>query len=74
MIEKLHRTNQPYNVLYRADGCYILPRKGQGIIELPTWAQGIAWHEICGVFTLADTQMLSTLGDEIPQQLAKLHH
>jgi hypothetical protein len=74
LIDNLHRANQPYNVLYRADACYILPRKGQGTVALPAWAQGIGWHELCGVFTLADTQMLATFREEIPLQLAKLHH
>jgi diadenosine tetraphosphate (Ap4A) HIT family hydrolase len=74
MIESLHQAKQPYNLLYRADGCYILPRKGQGRVELPNWAQGIAWHEACGVFTLAERHMLEGTGAEISQQLGKLHH
>lgn len=74
-IAALHQANQPYNLLYRANGCYILPRQGQGMVELPAWAQGIAWHEICGVFTLADKRMVQPgMGDDITLQLAKLHH
>lgn len=74
LIAQLHQANQPYNLLYRANGCYILPRKGQGTVELPTWAQGIGWHELCGVFTLSDRQLVGTTGGEISQELAKLHH
>ncbi len=74
IIESLHRANQPYNLLYRTNGCYILPRKGQGMVTLPNWAQGIAWHEVCGVFTLADRLQLGETGAEISSQLAKLHH
>lgn len=74
-IVALHQANQPYNLLYRADGCYILPRKGQGTLELPAWAQGIAWHEVCGVFTLAD-RLAAKQQDtgEVSHQLARLHH
>lgn len=72
-IAALHQANQPYNLLYRADGCYILPRQGQGMVELPAWAQGIAWHEACGVFTLPDAQTLAQLdATEISQQLRTL--
>lgn len=75
LLERLHQANQPYNLLYRAEGCYILPRKGQGTVALPAWAQGIAWHEACGVFTLADSQTASQLdAGVIASQLARLHH
>ncbi|MDD5393739.1 MAG: hypothetical protein PHE17_12035 [Thiothrix sp.] len=73
MIEALHAANQPYNLLYRADACYIVPRQGQGLVALPAWAQGMAWHEICGVFTLPDLAALEGIGAvEIAAQLARL--
>lgn len=71
IIAALHCENQPYNLLYRPDCCYIIPRLGQGLIELPTWAQGMAWHEVCGVFTLPDLQVIRET-DEITQILGKL--
>jgi hypothetical protein len=73
MIEALHAANQPYNLLYRTDACYIVPRQGQGLVALPAWAQGMAWHEICGVFTLPDRTALEGIGAvEIAAQLARL--
>jgi hypothetical protein len=73
IVDALHKANQPYNVLYRADGCYILPRQGQGLSALPDWAQGMAWHEVCGVFTLADRGALAGLSAAmITQQLTQL--
>lgn len=73
-IASLHQANQPYNLLYRADTCYILPRKGQGTVELPAWAQGISWHEACGVFTLPNMQTAAALdANTIFRQLAQLH-
>lgn len=73
IITQCHASNQPYNLLYRADACYILPRLGQGLVALPDWAQGIAWHEICGVFTIPDRASLDVATAEgIYQALARL--
>lgn len=58
VINARHAHHQPYNLLYRADACYILPRVGQGLVAGPDWAQGMAWHELCGVFTLPDRQAM----------------
>lgn len=73
MIDNLHQKNQPYNLLYRAGYCYVLPRKGQGEVALPDWAQGIAWYETCGVLTLSNKSMIKNLSaDELDAQLKKL--
>jgi diadenosine tetraphosphate (Ap4A) HIT family hydrolase len=72
-IEDCHRCNQPYNLLYRADACYVILRKGQGSVPLPAWSEGIAWQEVCGVFTLANRRILATLdAGGISQQLMQL--
>ena len=73
IITKLHQENQPYNLLYRNNTCYILPRKGQGQVDFPEWAQGTAWYEVCGVFTLSDKNKAQTLdASNIKKQLEKL--
>lgn len=73
MIESYHQQNQPYNLLYRKGYCYVLPRKGQGSVALPDWAQGIAWYELCGVFTLSDKNTIENLSTaQIHLQLEKL--
>lgn len=73
IVEQFHRSNQPYNLLYRADVCYVIPRKGQGSIALPAWSEGMAWQEVCGVFTLPSRNVLQTLDAiAISQQLTKL--
>jgi len=56
LISSYHTRNQPYNLLYRANICYIMPRKMQGAIDLPEWAQGLAWLELCGVLTVSELQ------------------
>lgn len=62
-ISQLHQNNQPYHLLYREGHCYILPRKKQGTVTLPTWAQGAGWHELFGVFTLFDIATIKELHD-----------
>lgn len=73
IVNTCNHCNQPYNLLYRADACYVILRKGQGSVPLPEWSEGIAWQEVCGVFTLADRGMLATLDAKgIRQQLTQL--
>jgi hypothetical protein len=51
-IEHLHRQNQPYNLLYRAGVCYVIPRPPQIQRELPDWLPDAGWYELCGGFNL----------------------
>ena len=72
-ISRLHEDNQPYNLLYRLDSCYVIPQKGQAKPELSDWAQGVGWHEACGVMTLSEKEMMQELDDHtISQQLLQL--
>lgn len=69
IIEELHHANQPYNLLYREKACYILPRKAQGLVDLPAWAfGGIGWHDLCGVLALPD---MTALGMDNAGQLTQ---
>ena len=71
MIDQFHQLNQPFNLLYRPGICYLLPRRPQGSVAAEAWAQGIAWYESCGVFTLADQSLHTALTQQqITQQLA----
>lgn len=71
MIEVFHQQHQPFNLLYRPGLCYLLPRRPQGEVAAEKWAQGIAWYESCGVFTLADQSLHTALTQQqITQQLA----
>ena len=75
MIDKFHQKNQPFNLLYRPGICYLLPRKPQGAVVAEPWAQGVAWYESCGVFTLADQSLHNALTQQqITQQLALFSH
>lgn len=72
MIAALHQANRPYNLLYRAESCYILPRKGQGTVKLADWLQGIGWHELCGVFNLVDNSAATMHSTVFSDQLSLL--
>lgn len=75
MIEQFHLQNQPFNLLYRPGICYLLPRQPQGAVAAEKWAQGVAWYESCGVFTLADQSLHSALTQQqITQQLGLFAH
>ena len=73
IIANYHEHNQAYNLLYRADACYILPRRFQASVVLAEWAQGLAWQEICGIFTLSTQKIITNLySDTIAQQLRNI--
>jgi diadenosine tetraphosphate (Ap4A) HIT family hydrolase len=75
LIEQFHQQHQPFNLLYRPGICYLLPRRPQGSVAAEPWAQGVAWYESCGVFTLADQSLFSELSQQqITQQLALFAH
>lgn len=75
MIEQFHQQHQPFNLLYRTGLCYLLPRRPQGAVAAEPWAQGVAWYESCGVFTLADQVLYNALTQQqITQQLALFSH
>ncbi|MEA3303560.1 MAG: HIT domain-containing protein [Pseudomonadota bacterium] len=75
MIEQFQQHNQPFNLLYRPGICYLLPRLPQGAVAAEPWAQGIAWYESCGVFTLADQALFTELTQQqITQQLGLFAH
>lgn len=56
VIEKFHKDNQPYNLLYRQGCCYVLPRQMQGSDGVAERVQGAGWIEECGVFNVASVK------------------
>ena len=63
IIEELHDNKQPYNLLYLPGCLYIMPRKGQGEVEIPNWSSGFTWYEVSGAmlfFNQKDYQDLNS--------------
>jgi len=56
VIEKFHADNQPYNLLYRKNCCYVLPRQMQASDQVAERVQGAGWIEECGVFNVASVK------------------
>jgi len=64
VIEKFHMDNQPYNLLYRKNCCYVLPRQMQGSEVVAERVQGAGWIEECGVFNVASVKYGKSLTAE----------
>lgn len=60
-LDRLHKTNTPYNLLYLPGVVFVLPRRPQGSVSLPDWSVGMAWYEMAGGFLLTDPQQLDLL-------------
>ncbi|MCK5663067.1 MAG: hypothetical protein KAI17_06250 [Thiotrichaceae bacterium] len=61
LIEKYHQQNQPYNLLYRSEICYLIKRKPQSEVNLPEWLANVGWYEACGGFNLSDKHYYESL-------------
>lgn len=72
-LEELHAANQPYNLLYRPDVMYLIPRKRQGSYATAAWSPGFAWYETCGGFVVEDGDAFVTMDEgEVTAQLQEL--
>ena len=60
-LDEYHRSNQPYNLLYRPGRCYLLPRVPQGSNSVLPRVEGAGWLEMCGVFNVADRTELESV-------------
>lgn len=73
MITDFHCREQPYNLLYRPGRLYLLPRSLEQPVSLPSWVEGVAWHEMCGVMTVADRYSFEMIDeDEIRKLLSSM--
>lgn len=73
-INALQQNNQPYNLLYRPEVCYVIPQQGQGHVTPSDWVHGAGWHEMCGVFTVTNNNDISRLNPQtIHQELTKFN-
>lgn len=73
LIDHYHNIDQPYNLCYRADRCYVLPRRLQGSEAVLPRVRGAGWIEACGVFNVSDyPELESVSADEIRDCLRSL--
>ena len=73
LLQEYHKQNQPYNILYRHERCYVLPRVSQGTSNVLPMVQGAGWIEECGVFNVSDrSELKSTTADDLTMCLRSL--
>ncbi len=53
-VQRLHAENQPYNLMFRAGVCYVIPRRPQGAEGLTGWLSDAGWYELSGGFNLIE--------------------
>lgn len=51
-LDRLHRSNTPYNLIYRKDCLHLVARVPQDSRQLGDPIRGFGWSEMAGVFTL----------------------
>ncbi len=63
-IERLHRHQIAYNLLYYQQQMFCIIRKHQSIVRLPQWSSGFGWYEACGEFTTFNQQDFDKINAE----------
>ncbi|MCP3868371.1 MAG: hypothetical protein GY703_09805 [Gammaproteobacteria bacterium] len=72
-IDRLHKRQISYNMLYLPGHAYCLPRRKQGSYASAPWIKGLAWYELAGGFTLFDKAVFKRLERiELESELARL--
>ncbi|QFY89829.1 hypothetical protein D5125_10180 [Magnetovirga frankeli] len=72
-ISRCHEHNIAYNMLYRGERLYLLPRRLQGCFERQPWLSALGWSELCGRFVLFNRSNYQGLrAQQIEQQLRAL--
>ena len=64
-IESCLQQDIAFNCLYRKGRCYVLPRRYQGLVELPDWLLGAGWSDLSGLLTVADEEQLSQISSDM---------
>ncbi len=60
-IDELHQQDICYNLILHKNKILVIPRKFQGDYPVSSWLQNIAWFELSGVFTLADSKQFELI-------------
>lgn len=72
-IERLHKLQISYNLIYLPGKVYCLPRKHQGTYADASWSSGFAWYEVSGGFTTFNhTQFMELDCQPLEQELSLL--
>lgn len=65
VIQGMHDNDVPYNLLYRPDCCYVIPRQIQGSESIDEAVAGAGWIDECGVFVAANLDEINDLTEAV---------
>ena len=72
-IDACQQQNRAFNLYLRPGRYWLIHRRLQGGYEVPKWAGGLAWSEVCGSFSLGDETAFRGLdAEQIESILASL--
>jgi len=72
-LQHLNESNQAYNLLYRPEALFLLPRAFQGSYQHSGWTSGFAWAELIGAVTTFNQDDFERLcAEDISNELRKL--
>jgi len=63
-INQLTEQDIAFNCLYRENSCYVMPRKFQGTVVLPDWAEGAGWLDLAGVMTVSNSEIFDVISEQ----------
>jgi len=63
-IQHFHQQQQPYNLLYTAEGVYLFARPEQNQVPVPAWSSGCTWYELSGALVVFDPDAYQKLSSE----------
>jgi len=58
IIREMNQKNESYNILYRPQRCYVIPRKRQGDDTICEEVSGAGWTEQCGIFVAGSRELM----------------
>jgi hypothetical protein len=72
-LDRLHKGDRPYNLIYLPGSLYCLPRVRQGDYQPPPWSTGLAWYEMAGGVIAFDRDQYARLeGAEVAAELRRV--
>lgn len=67
-LDELHQRDTPYNLIYDAEGVYVIARARQGEVPPQSWSPGFAWSEMAGAFSVGAREDYDGLTEVVIEQ------
>ena len=63
-LDQLTKQDKAFNCLYLNNYCYVIPRRYQGMMELPEWLDGAGWIDVAGSITVSDLKTFNVIDEQ----------